>query len=184
MYRHYIKKNRHSIAIFAVLFLLGFSYRIADYPPNFTPLAAISLFSGFYFRKSWALFLPVLILLFSDIFIGFYEWKILASVYGSFILIGLSGRLISKKAFAFKIALGSVAGSFLFFIATNFAVWHFSNWYNHNMQGLMHCFYMAIPFFRNTLMGDLFFSGVLFGCYELCYFYLTKDFSKSKTVIN
>lgn len=184
MHGHYIKKNRHNIAIFAILFLFGFLYRITDYPPNFTPLAAISLFSGFYFRKSWALFLPVLILLFSDVFIGFYEWKILASVYGSFILIGLMGMLIDKKIFALKIALGSIVGSFLFFIITNFAVWHFSNWYPYDRQGLIYCFYRAIPFFRNTLAGDLFFNGAIFGCYELYYFYAAKDFNKARAIIN
>lgn len=184
MYKQYLKKNRQNIAILAILFSFGFLYRIINYPPNFTPLAAISLFAGFYFRKSWAVFLPVFILFFSDIFIGFYEWKIMVSVYGSFALIGLLGILINKKTFAFQIALSSIAGSFLFFIATNFAVWYFGNWYPYDMQGLIYCFYGAIPFFRNTLTGDLFFNGAIFGCYELYCFYPAKNFNKAKVVTN
>ncbi len=61
----------------------------------------------------------------------------------------------------------SLSGSILFFILTNFAVWTFSQWYPHNIQGLIECYMMAVPFFKNTLLGDLFYASVIFGCYEI-----------------
>lgn len=184
MNRQYWEENRKNIVILAILFLFGFIYRLVDYPSNFTPLAAISLFAGFYFKKAWIAFLPVTILFFSDIFIGFYDWKIMAAVYGSFIFIGLMGMLIKKRNFMAKIALSSIAGSFLFFLITNFAVWYFSDWYSRDMQGLSQCFYLAIPFFRNTFLGDLFFSGIIFGCYEFYCIYASNRLKKNRLAVN
>jgi hypothetical protein len=175
-----LKKEHETLIVLAILLCLGIFYRFIHYLPNFTPIAAISLFSGFYFRKQWALLLPVLTLLLSDIFIGFYEWQIMASVYASFILIGLIGMLMNKKIGVSKIILGSLTGSFLFFVITNFATWYFSNWYSHSMHGLAQCYFMAIPFFRNTLIGDLFYNGALFGCYGFYRFYVAKDLGKMR----
>jgi hypothetical protein len=39
--------------------------------------------------------------------------------------------------------------------------------YEHTIDGLLFCYEMAIPFFRNTLLGDLFSSLVIFGMYDL-----------------
>lgn len=134
--------------------------------PNFAPVAAISLFSGFYFRK-YFIFIPIAIMFISDIFVGFYDWKLMSAVYLSFVLIGLIGILTRKNKSILSIIGCSLAGSFLFFIITNFAVWIFSQWYPHNFSGLISCYEMAIPFFRNTILGDLFYSSIIFGCYEL-----------------
>jgi hypothetical protein len=158
--------NKEKIVAVAILILAGISYRLFPHPPNFTPVAAISLFSGFYFRRYFIL-IPVGIMFVSDIFIGLYDWKLMAAVYTSFILVGLIG-IIMRKNKSVAILVGcSLAGSFLFFILTNFAVWFFASWYPHNIRGLSECYLAAIPFFKNTLLGDLFYSSVIFGCYEL-----------------
>jgi len=158
--------------IFTLLLLAtGVFYRFIPHPPNFSPVAAIALFGGFYYRKYWSAFLPLAILFFTDFFLGFYEIKIMLSVYASFALIALIGIVVRKYKSLPTIIGGSLTGSLLFFLATNFAVWLFGNWYSHNLSGLANCFYMALPFFRNTLMGDLFFTSVFFGLYELALYY-------------
>jgi len=158
-------KRETTIAVI-ILVLVGISYRIFPHPPNFAPVAAISLFSGFYFRRYFIL-IPISIMLLSDIFIGFYDWKLMAVVYASFILVSLIGIVLRKnKSIAFLIG-GSLLGSILFFILTNFAVWFFGQWYSHNIKGLMECYTLALPFFKNTLAGDMFYMSVIFGCYEL-----------------
>jgi len=158
--------NKEKIIAVLILLIAGASYRLLPHPSNFAPIAAISLFSGFYFRR-YFIFVPILIMLLSDIFIGFYDWKLMASVYLSFALVGFIGILMRKNKSVMMMTSCSLAGSVLFFVLTNFAVWAFSQWYPHNIQGLMECYTMAIPFFKNTLLGDLFYASVIFGCYEI-----------------
>ena len=153
--------------VLLVLVIFGVMYRLLDYPPNFTPIAAISLFAGYYFRNKWVFVLPLLILFLSDIMIGFYDFKIMLAVYLCFAIIPFLGFLIKGKNKAAKTIFASLSGSVLFFVITNFAVWFFGNWYSHDFSGLINCYTMAIPFFRNTLTGDLFFSGVVFGSFAL-----------------
>lgn len=158
--------NKDKIIAVIILIAVGISYRLFPHPPNFAPVAAISLFSGFYFRRHFVL-IPLVIMLISDIFIGFYDWKLMAVVYFSFVLVSFIGILMRKNKSVLALIGCSLTGSVLFFILTNFAVWALGQWYPHNFQGLIECYVMAIPFFKNTLMGDLFYSSVIFGCYEI-----------------
>ena len=61
----------------------------------------------------------------------------------------------------------TLAGSVLFFVWTNFGVWAFWNLYPHTLEGLVACYTAAIPFFRNTLLGDVVYSTALFGGFAL-----------------
>lgn len=160
-------KVNFKIIIFVILVLWGLSFRLLPHPWNFTPIGAISLFSGFYFRKKYAIFAPILAMFLSDIFLGFYDFKLMISVYGSFCLISLIGILIKKRKNLKTILAGSLSASILFFLITNFAVWKFTNWYPNNLSGLIQCFILGLPFFKNTLMGDLFYTSILFGAYEM-----------------
>jgi hypothetical protein len=159
-------KNKERIVAIAVLVLAGVSYRVIPHPANFAPVAAISLFSGFFFRRNFFL-IPILIMFVSDWFIGFYDWKLMAVVYLSFVLVGLLGMLIRKNKSILTLATCSLSGSILFFVLTNLAVWFFSPWYAHNFSGLLRCYELAVPFFKNTLAGDLFYTSCIFGCYEI-----------------
>jgi hypothetical protein len=154
--------------IFAVLILIlaGVSYRLFPHPPNFAPVAAIALFSGFYFRRYFIL-IPIFIMFLSDLFIGFYDWKLMAVVYSSFLLIGLLGMLLRKNKSVLAMIGCSLAGSALFFILTNFAVWALGQWYSHDLSGLFQCYLAGVPFFKNTIAGDLFYSSIIFGAYEV-----------------
>lgn len=159
-------KNREQIISILILILIGASYRLFPHLPNFAPVAAISLFSGFYFRRYFIL-IPIFIMLVSDLFIGFYDLRLMAVVYLSFLLISLIGILMRKNKSVLMLVGCSLAGSILFFILTNFAVWALGQWYPHDFNGLVQCYAMALPFFKNTLAGDLFYSSVIFGCFEL-----------------
>ena len=95
-----------------------------------------------------------------------YAWPLMLTVYGAYILIGLMGTLIKKHKSLETVVAGSLVASVIFFLATNLAVWQFSPWYAKSLSGLIQCYTLALPFFRNTLMGDLFYVSVLFGAYE------------------
>ncbi len=121
-------------------------------------------------------------MLISDYFIGFYSWKIMISVYLSFALVGLIGIWLKKHKSAYTILGGALMGSALFFLVTNFAVWAFGSLYPRTWTGLLTCYAAAIPFFKNTLMGDVFYVGVLFGIYELARYWVGRKAKESALV--
>jgi len=156
--------------------------RLIPHLPNFAPIAALALFGGTYLNKKYALLIPLLAMFFSDYFIGFAEVWVTFSIYLSFFLIGLIGLWLRNHRKLPNIAGASLAGSILFFIITNFAVFAATPWYPKTFQGLVQCYTMAIPFFRNTVLGDLFYVGAMFGLYELVLFIIRRR--ASITVIN
>jgi hypothetical protein len=152
--------------------------RILPHPPNFSPLLAVSLFSGaFLLDKRIAYVVPLLAMFVSDLYLGFHE--LIPVVYLSlllFVYLGtkLSDSLTLKKSLGF-----TFVSSLFFFLVTNFAVWLTSGIYPLNGTGLIACFTLALPFFQNSLLGDLTYAGILFGSMV----YLDKSvFSKEKPV--
>ncbi len=152
-----------------VLFLIvaAIFSRFLPHPPNFTPVIAVMLFSGTYFKKGYALFIPLTVMLVSDACIGFYDVCMMVAVYASLGLVTLFGAALNKR-FAFSgVMYYSLLGSILFFIVTNFAVWAFGSMYPMTFAGLVECYTLAIPFFENALGSTLVYGAVLFGIYEL-----------------
>jgi hypothetical protein len=136
--------------------------RLLPHPPNFTPIAAIALFGGAQFADKRAAFLvPLAAMFLSDLILGL---TVLAPViYGCFALIVCLGFWLRQRRSAGRIAVAALAGSVSFFVVTNFAVWVASGMYARTPAGLVECYVAALPFFRNTLAGDLFYNAVLFG---------------------
>ncbi len=157
------------ILFIAAALILSIGARLLYHAPNFTPMGAFSLFVGAYlgYKSRWLLFLPVGAMAVSDLFIGLYDWKLMAVVYASFLVYGILGIMAGKQKQPGKIFLATVTGSLVFYLATNAAVWIFSPWYSHDLQGLLLSYTLAIPFFKMTLLGDIFYAAVFFGAYEL-----------------
>ncbi|OHA68584.1 MAG: hypothetical protein A3A27_01205 [Candidatus Wildermuthbacteria bacterium RIFCSPLOWO2_01_FULL_47_18] len=163
------------ITFTVVIAVLSFGARLLPHLPNFTPIGALALFAGAYLAKKhwWGLFVPLFIMFVSDLFIGFYDVKLMAVVYGSFLLYALIGRVLPKQN-PLLVLGGALGGAVFFYLATNFAVWMFSPWYEKSVEGLMLSYTLALPFFRATLLGDLLFTGMFFGAYEFAKAYLFK----------
>ena len=157
-----------------ILITLGIAARFLPHPANFAPIGAIAIFSGLYLPKKWALILPLAAMFFSDLFIGFYAWPIMLSVYSGFIIMGLIGLAVRKNKKLSTILGGTILGSVIFYLLTNGAVWAFDSLYPPTAAGLLQSYYLAIPFFRNSLLGDLFYTGVLVGAYEASLVWLFK----------
>lgn len=168
------------LAIFASLVAAGALSRIYFRElPNFAPIAAMALFSGYYFRSAKvAVLVPLLAMSLSDLVLGGYEWQMMLIVYGALVMpvalrVPLRKYLAIERGSAASAAIGlgglvtcSLASSLFFFLMTNFAWWPWSM-YEGNWEGLLLCYQQGLPFFRNTLAGDLFFGTVLFGSYAL-----------------
>lgn len=162
-----------------LLIILGVSSRLLPHPDNFAPITAIALFGGVYLPKKYAFIIPLAALFVSDLFLGFYGQTMLF-VYASFIISGLMGLMIRNSKNFFTVATTTLTASVLFYLITNFGVWvdPLSS-YTKDFNGLIQSYIAAIPFFRNTLMGDLFFTGILFVSYELSYS-LSKKFLSNR----
>ena len=146
----YLSKKQIVIIAFMLVAIL---FRLIPHLPNFTPITAIALFGGLYFTNKYMAYLvPIFIMVLSDLFIGFSTISIF--VYVAFLLVSFIGTQ-TKKPSVFTILLGSLS----FFVITNFGVWLLS--YPKNLTGLLECYTLAIPFFRNSLLGDFFYSGVM-----------------------
>ena len=165
-----------------LLILIATSLRLIPHPPNFAPIAAIALFGGVYFSKKIAFILPLLSLIISDVFIGFYEPKLMASVYGSFLICVILGFWLKKNKKWYTVLGSSLLASIIFFVITNFAVWTFTPWYVKTFSGLVQCYIMAIPFFKNTLLGGLFYVTIFFGIYEFVELWIRKRFAILKKI--
>lgn len=141
-------------------------FRLVPHPPNFSPIAAMALFGGAYLpRRALAFVAPLGALLLSDLVLGFYPG--ISFVYVSVALTVLIGWAISRNRTALPIAAAALAGSVLFFVVSNFGTWLLTDMYPKTLSGLAACYVAAIPFFQNTIAGDLFFSVVLFGGFAL-----------------
>jgi len=146
--------------------------RLLPHPWNATPLAAMFLFSGATFRgRRESLLVPLAALLISDyaagqlLWHGRYPW-FSASKCIAFLLIALIGWTLRNRMSFAKIAGASLAGSVIFFLITNFAVWLAGSLYPRTAAGLVACYLAGLPFFQNTLLGDLAYAGVMFGSYH------------------
>lgn len=160
---------RYLPLIFLLVFTVAAVFlRLLPHPANFAPIAALALFTGVYCVKfsKWWLLAPLAVMVVSDIFIGIYDVRIMAAVYGSFLIAGLIGIVVAKHKKVGSILFSSVLASIVFYLATNFAVWMFGTLYPLTLEGLISSYVMALPFFRNTFFGDLFYVSVFFGVYE------------------
>jgi hypothetical protein len=161
------QKNEILKILTAVIFILiGAGLRIIPHSPNFAPIGGLALFGGAYFSKKTALILPLAAMVISDVFIGYYEAGLMFFVYASFLIYAVLGFWLKKNKKWQTIGGSAILGAILFFLTTNFAVWAFTPWYAKTFSGVIQCYLMALPFFRNTLLGDLFFTAVFFGAYE------------------
>ena len=156
--------NNKYILVFLLIVVTSFSNVLLSNIPNFSPVASVALFSGFYLsNKKIALLVPIICMLISDYFIGFHS--LMWAVYLSFSVTVVIGFLM-KKANGKLIFLNSIFSAVLFFIITNFAVWALGSFYSKDFTGLLTCFSMGIPFLKNTLLSAVIFSSILFGGYE------------------
>lgn len=145
-----------NIAIPALIVVLAALMRLVPHLPNVAPIGAMALFGGMYLDKKYAFIIPLAALFLSDIFLGFHAT--MPFVYGSFLLSGLIGLWIRQNRSVKRVVFGTLFSSVLFFLITNFGTWLVSGMYEKSPKGLLEAFVLALPFFRNTIFGDLLYT--------------------------
>lgn len=153
------------ITITAIIFALAL-FRLLPHLPNVSPVAAMALFGGAYFAdKRMAFIVPFLALFISDLVLGLHNSMIF--VYAGFALTVVIGFQLQKRVNVTNTAFAVVASSVLFFLLTNFGAWLTSGLYAKTAAGLMQAYVAGIPFFQNSLLGNLVYAAVIFGGYHL-----------------
>jgi len=150
------------LVMLLVLIVIAAAARLIPHPPNFAPVAAIALFGGAYLTDNrLALLLPLSAMLLSDLILGFHGQMI--AVYGGFMITVGIGMMLRNRLGLGPVAGAALTSSLVFFLLTNFGVWLFDGMYPVTLEGLVACYVAAIPFFQNSLAGNLFYVAVLFG---------------------
>ena len=151
----------------AILIVLAAITRFIPHPFNFTAIGAMALFSSANFKdKRLAYLMPIAVMFITDLFLGFH-FSILP-VYACFAFTVFMGTKIASKQNVANVAITSIASSIVFFLVTNLPFWYLDqHLYSMNLQGTILSYSMALPFFTNQILGDLFFNGVLFSVYHL-----------------
>lgn len=163
--------NKKIITICILITIAALS-RLLPHLPNFSPIAAIALFGGAFFSNRLMAFLvPFAALIISDMFLDRYPMAEMLPVYGSFALVVMLGFNLQNNKSIPRIAGLSLLSSVMFYLITNLVFLYpegsVNMMYPHTFAGMMESYTMAIPFFQNTLMGDLFFTSSLFVSYYL-----------------
>lgn len=190
----YLNKLISPVAIILFVALL----RLFPHPPNFAPVGAMALFGGVYLSKRYSLVTIIATLLISDYLLLYINpfspnWLNFSTfylptalfhsttifVYGSFIVNILIGWIISKHKSTLTIVSGSLLASLQFFLVTNFAVWVMGA-YASSLDGLIQSYIMGLPFFKYTLLGDIYYTIAIFGAYELALYYQYRNTSLLK----
>lgn len=165
-------------SVVTLLILLAALSRLIPHPANFAPIGGMALFgAAYYSRRVWAFVIPIVSMWISDLilnnvvyaaffdrFVWFYNGSLFT--YGAFALIALMGTFTLKKVRVPNLLFSALGASVIFFLVSNFGIWFSAGMYPKDFGGLVACYAAGIPFFKNTLLGDLFYTGILFGAFE------------------
>jgi hypothetical protein len=155
---------RFDIALIGFLIAFDVAARLLPHMPNLTPVAASALFAGTVLRhRGLAPLVPLIALTISDAVIGFDSWRLTAVIYVASIIPALLPMLSERLRRPGMFVPAIIASSLLFFAVTNLAVWAFSGMYPLTGQGLVACYVAALPFLKNSVMGDLLWACAFFG---------------------
>ena len=145
------------------IIVIGIMTRLLPHPPNFTPILSFALLSGVYSKNNLGIFIPISIMLLSDMILGSHGTIIW--VYSSLFVIYLIGYYFINNISFKNVLLGSLVGSFLFFVLTNLGVWFIG--YPKTIEGLIACYVAAIPFYKNTLLSTVLYTSIIHSAYSV-----------------
>ena len=188
--------NIKKIILPLLIIFVAVLIRLFPHPPNFAPITAMALFGGAYLNKKYSIAFVFITLLISDYlllyahpyspqifnFSKIYSPLLLIHgstifVYASFLIFAGIGVWLSSHKTAKNIITASLLSSILFFLITNFNFFYTSSLYSKTINGMIQSYIMAIPFFKNTLLGDLFYVTMFFGSFEFVSKFLKQKYA-------
>jgi len=175
-------ESKKTLIVSTLFILFGAFSRLVTFLPNFSALEALALFGGAYIgRKYLAILIPLAAMFFSDLVINntiarvwfpdheglvIFDTYMIANVI-AIISIVMFGSYILKKVNLLNGLFGIVGATLLFWIISNLGTFVAGTIYPKTISGFLLCFELAIPFLKNSMLGNLVFGTILFGSYEL-----------------
>lgn len=156
--------NKNGLFAGMALIALVIIVRLMPHASNITPLYAVALFAAALFPRRWAVAVPMAAMVVSDLVIGLHST--IAFTWSGMLVFAWLGFGLADRSTAMRVAGSAILGSTVFFVWTNFGVWLVTPLYADTAAGLAQCFTAALPFFRNSLLGNIAFSGALFAAYK------------------
>ncbi|MDZ4839706.1 MAG: DUF6580 family putative transport protein [Bacteroidota bacterium] len=170
-----LNKETKGLLVVGMVLVLSILFRFIPHFPNFAPITALALFSGYSLGKSrLSILIPIVVVFLSDLLLhlvssgvwGFYPDMVFT--YGAYMLISLIGVGLTKiknRNVLVTAVGGGVLASITFFLVSNFGVWAVTNMYPKNGIGLLACYEAGLLFYRQnfTIVSDLLFSIIMFG---------------------
>lgn len=164
--------------VLLTVFVLAAAFsRLVPHPLNVAPITAMALFGAAHFRNRFSsVALPLVAMLLSDVVL--YSTKDVAYrsealinmlfVYSALAIIAGLGQWLRGRVSVARVIGTTLAGSVVFFLVTNFGAWLTLSratppMYSQSFSGLIDCFVAGLPFFKNTVLGDLGYAAALFG---------------------
>jgi hypothetical protein len=186
-------ESKKTIVISGLFILFGAFSRLFTFFPNFSALESLALFGGAYIAIRYiAILIPLAAMFFSDIIINntvarqffpnhdglviFSDYMIWNTI--AIVLIVLFGRLFLKKMSVLRGVMGILGATAIFWIISNIGAWLSSGIFPLTFAGMLENFAFALPFLKNSLIGNFAFGAVLFGSFEL----LTRKYPSLITV--
>ena len=162
------EKNNKLAIVYIFIAVLG---RLIPHPPNVTPMTSLCLFAGAKLSRTWAILVGLLSIIISDILLSliygypmFGYWSFFSYTgFGAIVLLGSRLNSSPKTTKLFGFVICSTLG---FWLWTNFGSWLLTPYYTKDFAGMFTCYFAAIPFLRNALLGDIIWAVVIFGLYK------------------
>jgi len=175
-------ESKKTLVLSGLFILFGAFSRLFTFLPNFSALESLALFGGAYIALRYVAFLiPIAAMFLSDLVINntiarpffpnhdgiviFSEYMIWNTI--AIVLIVLLGRLFLKKMNLLKGVMGILGATAIFWIISNIGAWLSSGLFPLTFAGMIENFVFALPFLKNSLLGNFAFGILLFGSYEL-----------------
>ncbi len=155
------------LSVNIVLFIVFISvfYRLIPHPFNFSPIYAFALFTGAKFNNKYLAAITTIIPIFiTDFYHGLYEAMVFN--YIGLLCINYIGWLLINSDNYKNLIIASIFSSFVFYIISNFGVWFLTPYYSPDLNGFIDCYWLAIPFWQNSLISTLIFSFIIFPIYD------------------
>ena len=150
---------------------------------NFSPVMAIAFCGAVYFRRRWMALIPFLALGISDVYLNHYyareygfTWPVsgLVARTACFAVALVIGAWVAKRKSWLNLLNGALLGAVVFYLVTNTQSWAADTFYAKTLAGWWQALTVGHPeypptifFFRNTLLGDLMYTGMFAGIMEL-----------------
>lgn len=178
-----MQKNQ---AMLAAICFMVFAIAIKFFPlaPNVACFGALAVFCGIYLRGVAAWLIPIGGIALSDILGDFFKIDGIFAYNGLSMILNYAGfaamvgvGMLARKAHPIhQVIAGGLGGSLAFFFISNFGSWLDPMLqYERSVQGLVHCYVMAIPFFKNTIASDFIFCAIFIFTYRSVFAHKTAE---------